>query len=88
MGPVIDRSPSGVAGAASLALIAWGLTVAAKPAAAANDDDWTVPAIIVGVMMFIFIYNVMFGTGKNSSGSCGGGGDSSDGCGGGCGGGD
>lgn len=73
------------AGEAGVTTMLWTLLVAAKPAPAASDDDWTMPAIVVGVMVFIFFYNVVFGKGgkDGSGGSCGGGGD---GCGGGCGG--
>ena len=88
MGFATNQPPRTQAGAIGLALIVWGLAVAAKAdAAPPSDDDWTMPAIIVGVMVFLFLNNLIFGTGKknDSGGICGGGGDS---CGGGCGGGD
>ncbi len=80
-----DRNLLSFAGKAAIGAMLWTMLVAAKPATAASDDDWTMPAIIVGIMVFIFFYNFVFGKGdkNNSSGSCGGGGD---GCGGGCGG--
>jgi hypothetical protein len=83
---LIKRGVRAKAGAADagLALIIWTLTVAAKPAAKATDDDWTMPAIIVGVMAFLILYNVLTGKGVLR----GEGGDGGDGCGGGCGGGD
>lgn len=72
--------PKAVTAGLALAIFIFSTAAAAsKPQAA--DDDWTWPAIIVGVMVFLVLSNLIFGKGSV-------GGDSGDGCGGGCGGGD